>query len=196
MNTSLVVAVVSSVGSAPTPRPGVPVRPLLLDYFLMLAGASLSLVLVHSVPLEVTPRDTVPAEVHGLVALLPVSLRLGEGIVLLWPFFLTFQRLRGRKAGLTSGEWLIVLTWVGVATFFGLGLAARHGVSLGPYLGQARRFWYVVLIPTMAGLAVVFAILGLLRRTPAPWTHSFGLALVAWPVAPLAVILTLTRFAP
>jgi hypothetical protein len=176
-------------------KPGGPTTPLFLDYLLVLAGVCLSLVLVHFTPLAVEPRSTVPEGARDLVALLPAALRLSEGVILFWPLFLGLQHLRGRSNPLTTGEWLLVFSWLGVATFFGLGLAARQGLLIEPYFGQARRFWYVVVVPSMGGLALLFALFGLFRRSPAPWTHPFSLALVFWPVLPLAAILTLARFA-
>jgi hypothetical protein len=58
-----------------------------------------------------------------------------------------------------------------------------------------RKLWYLIFVPSMAGLAVVLGLAGLLRRGPAPWTHTFGVALILWPVAPLAGILAFGKFA-
>ena len=58
-------------------------------------------------------------------------------------------------------------------------------------IGRLPWLWYVILVPSMAGLGVVLRLLGVFSRRPAPWTHAFGLALLAWPVLPLAGVLTM-----
>ena len=39
----------------------------------------------------------------------------------------------------------------------------------------------------------ILAVYGLVRRTPPPWTHTFGIALLLWPVGPLLGIVTLGK---
>jgi hypothetical protein len=41
---------------------------------------------------------------------------------------------------------------------------------------------------------VLLLLLGLVGRAHQPWTHNLGLALVIWPVLPLAAILALGEF--
>jgi hypothetical protein len=55
--------------------------------------------------------------------------------------------------------------------------------------------WYVVVVPSMAVTAVVVSLFGLVSRTAPPWTHSLAVALILWPLVPLAGVLALTRFA-
>jgi hypothetical protein len=55
--------------------------------------------------------------------------------------------------------------------------------------------WYVVVVPSMSVTAIVLSLFGLVARTTPPWTHSLAVALIIWPVLPLAGILALTRFA-
>ena len=62
------------------------------------------------------------------------------------------------------------------------------------YVLLVPRLWYVILVPSMAALAVVLRLLSMFSRQAAPWTHSFGLVLLAWPVLPLAGILTTANF--
>src|SRR3954469_15579497 len=96
-------------------------RPSLVDYFLLLLGCSLSLFLVRSLGrITVTPNDGLSEPLADLTAALGDLMRMPEGIVLLWPVFLLFQKLRGRKQGLTAGEWLWVIAWLGVALLTGL----------------------------------------------------------------------------
>jgi hypothetical protein len=75
--------------------------------------------------------------------LLPEAMRLPEGVLLLWPVFLALQRLRGRRQGLTFGEWLWVLAWLGTALLTGLSAWERWGEYSQP-LGRhkAKRRWF------------------------------------------------------
>ena len=65
-------------------------RPNVVDYFFLLAGCSLSLYLLSLDPIWVRPKDAVGdnAFLREAVSLLPLPLRLTEGILLLGPFFL------------------------------------------------------------------------------------------------------------
>ena len=181
---------------APAPPPS-PTYPSLVDYFVLLLGLALSVFLCRAGPLPVAPKDFVAAPLRPAVAALSDMMRLPEGVLLMWPIFLVTQRLRGRKQGLTSIEWLWIISWVGV-----VGLAAltawKNGLgypdAVQGYLLLAPRLWYVILVPSMAAVAVVLRFLSLFSRQAAPWTHSFGLALLVWPVLPLAGILTAATF--
>jgi hypothetical protein len=172
-------------------------RPTVVDYLLLLAGASLSLYLIEVWPLQARAVEGALGTLPGWVEFLPRPLRVSEGIVLLWPLFWVGQKLRRRREPLTAAEWLWALSWVGVALLS--GVAVWH--SAGPlpeivteWVGLGRRLWYALVVPSMAALAVVLGLAGLLRRGPAPWTHALAVALVLWPVVPLAGILALGRF--
>jgi hypothetical protein len=173
-------------------------RPTLVDYWLLLLGCGLSLYLIRTGPMPAEADDSRTDPVlREFVAALPDMMRLPEGVLLLWPVFLALQRVRGRKLGLTFGEWLWVLAWLGTALLAGLSAWQKWGVLpefVQPYAAKPRVVWYVVVMPSMAALAGVMALGGLLRRIPAPWTHSCGLALVIWPVAPLSGILLWGKF--
>jgi hypothetical protein len=190
-----------------------------VDYFLLLVGCALSFYLIRlNHPLgelgAMTPKEGVrylghlkieagphiagsPA-LRYLVLTLPDLLRLPEGIVLLWPIFHTLQRITGRRQGLTSGEWLWVFSWLGVAALTGLA-AWSHWGSLPEFLARQASWpiviWYVILAPSMSLIAVLVLLFGILGRWQLPWTHSLGLVLVIWPVVPLAAILTLGNYA-
>jgi hypothetical protein len=175
-----------------------PSRPNLVDYFLLLIGFALSVYLTRVGPLPIQAKDFVAdPRLRQIVPYLSDLMRLPEGVVLLWPFFLTLQRILGRKQGLTSIEWLWVLSWLGVAVLSGL-TAWQNSIGFAdwllPYLSLVPRLWYVILVPSMAALAVVLRVMSLFSRQPAPWTHSFGLALLVWPVLPLVGILTAANF--
>ena len=86
-----------------------PVRPSLVDYFLILAGCSLSLFLIRLRPWTFEAKEGVAAPLADLVGNLGDIMRLTEGVVLLWPLFLATQSLRGRGQSLTAGEWLWVI---------------------------------------------------------------------------------------
>jgi hypothetical protein len=183
--------------SQPTvPAPEPTSRPTLADFFLLLAGASLSLYLVDLAPLAVqVSADVSDARARAALVFLAGPLRLGEGVVLLWPLFFYLQRLRGRAQGLTAGEWLWVLSWVGVALLAALDVWRGTSGVLAPsdfilqHAGKARVLWYRTLVPALAVVAGALVLAGLFRRRPAPWTHALGLALLIWPALPLAAIL-------
>lgn len=181
------------------PIAAAPSRPSVVDYLLLLAGGSLSLYL-HSVsPLAVKPhREDWPAAVQELIAFLPAAMRLPEGIVLLGPLFYLTQLARRRAWALTSLEWLWAINWLGVAALAGVALWLRSGSmpdALHPYAVRPRHLWYLIFVPSLAALALVLGLLGMVRRAAVPWTHTLGLALLVWPAAPLAGILALARFA-
>ena len=182
---------------APPPPPS-PTYPTLVDYFILLLGFALSVFLSRVGPLPVAAKDFVTAPaVRQVVPYLSDMMRLPEGVLLMWPIFLVVQRVRGRKQGLTSIEWLWIISWLGVAGLAAL-TACKNSVGLPDAVQNtmllAPRLWYVILVPSMAAVAVVMRLLSVFSRQAAPWTHSFGLALLAWPVLPLAGILTAANF--
>jgi hypothetical protein len=198
MSRATTAPVLAPPPAPPRPAP-LPLRPTLFDFFIILLGASASLALFQFRLIRVLPSSA-GAAWSGTAMTLPLleqMLHLSEGIILMWPFFLGIQRLRGRTQGLTLMEWLWVFAWVGTALVAGLG-AWNHWVGIPvDVLGPMRSVclvWYVILGPSMALLALVIALLGMVVRVPPPWTHSCGIALVVWPVLPLAGILALGKF--
>jgi hypothetical protein len=172
-----------------------PSRPSLVDALFLLAGCALSLYLIPLNPLAATPAEDPPGPVAAaLLAFLPGAMRLPEGILLLWPVFFATRRLLGRREALTGGEWLWVLSWVGVAALAGLDAWGVWGSPPAFLHTRPRLLWYMIFVPAMSALAAVLALAGLVRRRYPPWTHLFGLALVLWPALPLALILALGRF--
>jgi hypothetical protein len=179
-------------------NPAIPARPTLVDYLLILAGYGVSLLLIRIKPWKFEAKDSLATPVAELVGQLGDLIRLTEGVVLLWPLFLALQSLRGRGHSLTAGEWLWVIAWLCVAGL--TGLAAWEHFSQGPlpdwikdHTDTPRRLYYMIVAPAMAAMAALFAVGGLVSRTMPPWTHSLSLALVSWPVVPLAGILTLAK---
>ena len=177
----------------------VPSRPTLFDFILVVAGFGLSLVLSQTATLEmIATGKAPPAVVNYLVPILPQLLRLTEGVILLWPIFLLTQRLVGRKQGLTFGEWLWVVVWLVVATLNSLAWWQRWYSMpsfLRDQLPQVFLIGYLVVMPSMAAIAVVLLLLGLMTRWQQPWTHNFGLVLIAWSAAPAAVVIAFTKVA-
>jgi hypothetical protein len=185
-----------------TPTPPPPNRPGLLDCFLLLCGPALSLCLCRVPLFDVKPNGNITDPlVLSFLPLLPTLLRLTEGIILLWPFFFAGQRLRGRTQGLTAVEWLWIFAWPGVATLNAL-VNANQWVptpdALLPYKDYLfywpQLAWYVLVVPSLALVALLIGLLVLFGREPPLWTHVFGLALLVWPVLPLAAILALAKF--
>jgi hypothetical protein len=122
-------------------------------------------------------------------------MRLPEGVILLWPLFFATQ-WPGRSRSLTPGEWIWLFAWVGVALLTCLTALEHLGGLPGFMQAHARKpllLWYVIAMPAMGGLALVFLVVSLFKPSP-PWTHNLGLALVLWPAVPALTVLALGRF--
>jgi len=175
-----------------------PSRPTLVDYVFLLVGCSLSLYLLSFSPLRVkSVHENGPAFLDEFLTFLPEAMRLPEGIVLMGPIFYLTQLVRRRAWGLTSLEWLWLLNGLGVAVLAGVAAWDRSGTVpdfLEPYATMPRKLWYLIFVPSMAVLAAVLGILGLVRRAAVPWTHTFGLVLLVWPAAPLLGVVSLAKF--
>ncbi len=174
-----------------TPRPVAPERPNGFDFFVMLLGFSVSLLLLQLRLPVVVPRDPADALVNqSLLPWLKMTMRLSEGVVLMWPILFTAQRVLGRTQKITVVEWLWIGSWLCVATFnvFALvvGLlpedALRNNLDALAYWPSFA--WYLVVEPLVALAALLLGLLAAVRRTPVPWTHSFGVVLLIWPVLP------------
>jgi hypothetical protein len=182
-----------------TPIAVAPARPTLVDYVFLLAGCSLSVYLLDLSPLPIKlSHSSLSAPLHELTVFLPTVLRLPEGILLMWPIFFITQFARRRAQGLTAVEWLWVISWVGVAVLAGLAVCERSGTLpdlFRPYAAMPRKLWYLIFVPSMAALAAFLGVVGVVRRSAVPWTHTLGLVLLLWPIAPLVGILSLGKFA-
>jgi hypothetical protein len=173
-------------------------RPCFFDYLFLLGGMGLSLYLMELAPLQAEADVTLPdPRLADVIAFLPKLMRFPEGILLLWPLFFVTQ-FPGRSIALTLGEWLWLFAWMGLALLTIL-TAWEHLAGLPsfmqPHAAKPRMLWYVVVMPAMGVLALVFLSVSLFRPTP-PWTHYFGLALILWPTVPALAVLALGRFAP
>ena len=180
------------------PTAAAPSRPILTDYVFLLVGCSLSLYLLSFSPLRVkAAHANGPALLNEFIAFLPAAMRLPEGIVLMGPIFYATQLVRRRARSLTSLEWLWFLNGLGVAVLVGVSAWDRSGTMpefLGSYATMPLKLWYLIFVPSMAVLAAVLGVLGMARRDAIPWTHTFGLVLLVWPVAPLLGVVGLAKF--
>jgi hypothetical protein len=178
-------------------------RPTVVDYFFFLVGCCVSLYLMELSPITVRPQDSVGSPgMQELVRLLPRPMRLVEGVILMWPFFILGQWMMGRQHSLTSGEWLWVFAWFGIALLTAVGAWEKWGadsipdflrpIIVGRY--RLRYLWYLIVVPSLAVLAALFLLTGLISREVPPWTHPLSLVLMAWPALPLAGILMMGQF--
>jgi hypothetical protein len=175
----------------------VPSRPTLFDFLLVVGGFALSIFLAQATSLMPMPKENAPpAAEKYLVPILPLLLHLTEGVILLWPIFLLTQRILGRREGLTSGEWLWVFAWLVAAVLTGLAWWQRWDnmpTFLREHLARVFLIGYLVVLPSMAAVAAVLILLGLIGRWQQPWTHTFGLVLIGWSALPAAAVFAFTQ---
>ncbi len=170
--------------------PTAPSRATWPDFFLLLFGCALSLLLTdlsgfRSYPGENTPRWVTELHPHSLA----YALFLPVGILLLWPLFYLTQWIAGRKQAMTLGEWLWFVAW--------LGAIVLTGWIMWQYLGTPPEFLnpkpifvgYAVTVLALAAMALLTALVDLFGRWGRPWTHHCALALFLWPVVPLLILL-------
>jgi len=168
-------------------------RPTWLDFFLILVGCAASLVLTDWSGFHAhETRQTPELARRLLLGHLPALLFLPLGILLFWPVFYATQRLGGRQPHLTAGEWLWGVAWLG-ALALTVWIAWQHWGAppeiLRPSTFKVHVFvGYAVGVLALAGVAVLIGIVNLIGRWSQPWTHTFSLVLVVWPVLPLAAL--------
>jgi hypothetical protein len=188
---------------APLKAPPPVSRPTVFDFFLILLGCALSSFLMAFDGPTVEPKDTAanlpPSVTTYVFPLLPFLLVLPQGVVLLWPLFYSIQRIRSRPQSLTGGEWLWGFAWLG--TLLLIGWAAWNKSGTPPDFLKNMTFpphlvWYVILVPSMAVIAVIIVVIDLVSGWQQPWTHTLSVALALWPVLPLAAVLAWGKFNP
>lgn len=194
---------------ADKPRPRfVPLsRPLLGDYFLILLGFAFSIYLAYLSDLrlkdadggqevpksgEVAGTDKNPRFELAFRATAPVLLFLPLGVLLLWPIFYLLGRLAGRTQGLALGEWLWGLAWL-VSLFLTIWIAwkATGGAPEGLLSQDFKQIVftaYALFLLAMGAVALLVWLFCLFSSTIYPWTHSFALALLTWPLVPLLFV--------
>jgi hypothetical protein len=90
-------------------------RPTVVDFFCILIGFTITLILSDWSGLRAIATETTPELVKtNLLGLLSAALLLPVGILLFWPLFFFTQAVRGRTERITSGELLWGLAWLAV----------------------------------------------------------------------------------
>ncbi|MFO0967437.1 MAG: hypothetical protein U0793_17900 [Gemmataceae bacterium] len=168
----------------------------MLDYLLIVVGFSASIYLAALSGLQALP----PSLEGGLFFLafahvLPPLMFLPLGVLLLWPIFFLIGKIAGRSQGLSLGEWLWGLAWL-VSLFVTAWILwkasgpAPEGL-FGEDFKKAFFVGYTIYLLAMGAVAFFVWIYCLFTSTLRPWTHTFGLTLLFWPVIPLGVALLL-----
>jgi hypothetical protein len=178
-------------GLIPAGAPVVPSRPRFLDYFLILVGSGFSLVLAELSGLRAS-SETPGRFLGALSHVFPQLLFFPLGILLFWPVFYTTQKIFGRKQALTVAEWLWGLAWLAdlflTAWILWKGLGTTPGFLGTPGFQNGVMLGYLIVALSLAAIAFIVLIINLFGRWPQPWTHSFSLALMIWPVVPLLLL--------
>jgi hypothetical protein len=164
-----------------------------MDYFLIFLGVAFSIFLTQiSGPRPMPKPETPPWVAETIFPILPALLGLPQGVVLFWPLFYCIQRLVGRPQALTAAEWLWGVAWLGTVLLVVWAFWMRFGEA--PAFAEKLAYppqaiWTIIVVPTLAGLAFLIGLISLFGRWKQPWTHTFGIVLMIWPVIPLAALL-------
>lgn len=188
-------------------------RPLLIDYLLIVLGFALSIYLAFLSELRLADADVAQeAEAVDLKAsksgagasekpslfepafraTAPLFLFLPLGVLLLWPFFYTIGWLAGRSQSLALGEWLWGLAWL-VSLFLAIWIFWK-ATGDAPEALTTKDFkqtlftGYALYLLAMGAVAFLVWLFCLFSSTLYPWTHTFALALLTWPVIPLVFV--------
>ncbi|MBI3411801.1 MAG: hypothetical protein HY040_26010 [Planctomycetes bacterium] len=166
-------------------------RPRLLDYLLICAGAGISAMLADFSGVRVLASESASPLLQAFAKTIPFHLFLPIGILLFWPIFQAGQRVLGREQGLTAGEWLVGLSWLGALGLTGYlawkGAGAAPEFLTGHGIIQSLVSGYIFCMIALGSIAALLIFVNLLTLwRPRPWTHTFGLVLLMWPLVPLA----------
>jgi hypothetical protein len=167
-------------------------RPRLFDYGLIWVGVGVSAVLAELSGLRARSPTPPGPGLEACLRAVPFLLLLPVGVILCWPLFYLSQWVLGRRHGLSAGEWLLGLAWLG-ALGFSFWIVGRGASSLPePLTSDAAKqtvvFGYILTMLSLGALAVVVALIGMIGRWPQPWTHTLSITLLVWPAAPLLVV--------
>jgi len=168
-------------------------RPHLFDYLLICAGAGVSALLADFSGVRVLTSESASPLLQGFAKTIPFHLFLPVGILLFWPIFQAGQRLLGREQGLSLGEWLVGLAWLGALALTGIltwkGAGSAPDILTGPEIIHSLVSGYIFCTIALGSIAVLLILVNLLTLwRPRPWTHTFGLVLLMWPLVLLAAI--------
>jgi hypothetical protein len=174
---------------SPRIEPASASRPGFIDYFLILCGGGLSLLLVEWSDFKVSAGEGSRLAGSALVRIHAYLLFLPQGILLGWPLFYATQRAAGRDAAMTVGEWVWGLAWLGSMCLVGYISWKHFGGAPNPDgFKKTMMLAYVVFVLTTAAIAVLLLLIDVVGRWAHPWTHHFCLALLIWPALPLAAL--------
>jgi hypothetical protein len=162
-------------------------RPRFIDYFLMLCGAGLSVLLAEWSEVRVTAGDA-SRPGPAFVKVLPYLLFLPQGIILLWPIFYATQRAGGRDVALAAGEWVWGLAWLAAVLLVSWIAWKQMSQPEVDTLKKTAVLAYILFVLTAAVIAVIVAFVDMVGRWPQPWTHTFCLVLMIWSALPLAAL--------
>src|SRR5262245_55226443 len=165
-------------------------RPSLIDYLLAWLGVGISALVARMTGLQMILPDSEPSPLwQALRDVLPALLFLPVGVILCWPIFYTTQWFRGRRGGLTAGEWLLGLAWLAALAFAGWSAGKGAGILPGFFTeDDFKKFavlGYILFMLSMGALALTIWLIGIVGRWQQPWTHTLSLALIIWPALPL-----------
>jgi hypothetical protein len=168
-------------------------RPTLVDFFCILIGFTISLVLTSWSKLDAAATAATPQLVaEHLLGHLPTLLLMPVGILLFWPLFFFTQWVRGRREWMSSGEWLWGLAWLAVLPLVAWLIWQRWDTPPEPLdpatIKHSVFVGYAVGALALGSLALLIALVGLLGRWRQPWTHTFCLALLIWPLLPVGAL--------
>ncbi|MCC6420101.1 MAG: hypothetical protein IT429_17845 [Gemmataceae bacterium] len=182
-------------------------RPLWLDFILILAGCWLSFLLTDMSGFQAARTSDTPGFVGDfLLKWILHALFLPLGVILLWPAFWVTQWFADRPDPLSAGEWLWGVAWLGAVVLTGWIIWQYAAPTSLPEGMQSATFkgrvfvGYSLAMLALAAVALVIGVIDLFARWGQPWTHHCCLALLMWPVLPLAVVLlcnvSLTAYPP
>ena len=176
----------------PAPTSASLTRPRVVDFLLIFLGVMISGILGELSGLEVKTAANPSVWLAALAKLFPGFLFLPVGVILFWPVFFTTQKIFGRGQGLTLGEWLLGLAWLGSLALSGWIIwkgsgAAPPGLTNDSFK-QLVVLAYVLFTLSMGAIAILLFLVGTILRWVNPWTHSLSLALLIWPAGPLALL--------
>jgi len=167
-------------------------RPSMADYLLILFGLTLSLYFVALSGLNPVVDRGASVFLTALGSVVPLLLFLPLGVVLLWPLFFTLGKLAGRSQKLALGEWLWGFAWlVSLVMAIWMVWKASGGAPESLTSEEFRETLvaiYALYLLAMGVVAFFTWLFCLFSTSLFPWTHTFALALLFWPVLPLSLI--------
>lgn len=166
------------------------------DYVLVLLGFALSIYLAGLSGLQPpAPAADAGLFLGVLAGVIPILVLMPLGVVLLWPVFYLIGRMAGRTQGLALGEWLWGFAWLVslllTAWIIWKGSGSAPEALTDEDFKQAFFTGYTLYLLAMGAVAFFVWLFCLFSSTLFPWTHSFGLALLFWPIVPVTLILVM-----